>query len=117
MTVSISKSFKFFTALSIAAVSSAALATEVPAAFDPKTCKASYPKASLVNEEQGLVSMLLLVAVDGNVLDSKVDRTSGFKNLDKAALKAFSACKFKPATKDGSPNQSWTKVEYEWKLG
>ncbi len=91
-------------------------AAEVPAVFDSKTCKADYPKASLMNEEQGTTSMSFLVAPDGAVVDSKLDKTSGFKNLDKAAMKSISACKFKPGTKDGAPAQTWTKVDYAWKL-
>ncbi|HEX7985271.1 MAG TPA: energy transducer TonB [Duganella sp.] len=94
----------------------AAFAAEVPASFDSKNCKAEYPKASLMNEEQGTVSMSFLVKPDGSVADSKVEKTSGFKNLDKAAIKALSACKFKPGTKDGSPAETWTKVDYAWKL-
>nr|WP_315221152.1 energy transducer TonB [uncultured Duganella sp.] len=94
----------------------AAFAAEVPASFDAKSCKAEYPKASLMNEEQGTVSMSFLVKADGSVSDSKLDKTSGFKNLDKAAIKALSACKFKPGTKDGAPAETWTKVDYAWKL-
>ena len=94
----------------------AVFAAEVPASFDSKNCKAEYPKASLMNEEQGTVSMSFLVKSDGSVADSKVDKTSGFKNLDKAAIKALSACKFKPGTKDGAPAETWTKVDYAWKL-
>lgn len=95
---------------------SAAFAGEVPASFDAKNCKAEYPKASLMNEEQGTVTMSFLVSAGGDVKDSKVDKSSGFKNLDKAAVKAISACKFKPGTKDGSPAETWTKVDYAWKL-
>src|SRR5690349_2187488 len=94
----------------------AAMAAEVPASFDAKNCKAEYPKASLMNEEQGTVSMSFLVAADGSVVESKLEKTSGFKNLDKAAMKALSSCKFKPGTKDGAPAQTWTKVDYAWKL-
>jgi protein TonB len=50
------------------------------------------------------------------VADSKLEKSSGFKGLDKAALKGLSACKFKPGTKDGAPAQTWTKVDYAWKL-
>lgn len=98
------------------AVSSMASAAEVPAVFEPAKCKAEYPKASLMNEEQGTVSMSFLVNPDGTVAESKLEKTSGFKNLDKAALKSISACKFKPGTKDGAPAQTWTKVDYAWKL-
>ncbi len=94
----------------------AAAAAEVSATFDPSKCKAEYPKASLMNEEQGTVTMSFLVNPDGSVAESKLEKTSGFKNLDKAAMKSLSACKFKPGTKDGAPAQTWAKVDYAWKL-
>jgi protein TonB len=50
------------------------------------------------------------------VADSKLEKSSGFKGLDKAALKGLAACKFKPGTKDGAPAQTWAKVDYAWKL-
>lgn len=92
------------------------MAAEVPAVFDAKTCKAEYPKASLMNEEQGVVAMAFTVSATGDVTDSKVEKSSGHKNLDKAAIKSISACKFKPGTIDGKPAQTVTKVEYAWKL-
>ncbi|MYM65627.1 MULTISPECIES: energy transducer TonB [Duganella] len=100
----------------ILSVASTAFAGEVPASLSDKNCKAEYPKASLMNEEQGDVTMAFLVGTDGSVVESKVEKSSGFKNLDKAALKALSACKFKPGTKDGAVAQTWTKVDYSWKL-
>jgi protein TonB len=103
-------------ALVMSGITGAVVAAEVPASFDPKNCKAEYPKASLMNEEQGTVSMSFLISADGAVVESKLDKTSGYKNLDKAAMKSISACKFKPGTKDGAPAQTWTKVDYAWKL-
>lgn len=87
------------------------------AAIDTKApCeKPEYPRASLVNEEQGTVILSLQVAVDGKVTDSKIEKSSGFKNLDKATLK-LAQCKFKPLLKDGKPEQAWAKFEYVWKL-
>jgi protein TonB len=110
------RSISIVAALLLAGVSSTSFAGEVPATFDAKNCKADYPKASLMNEEQGAVSLAFLVAADGSVVDSKIEKTSGFKGLDKAAQKGISACKFKPGTKDGAPAQTWTKVDYVWKL-
>ena len=101
----------------LAAIGNLAMAAEVPAIFDAKSCKAEYPKASLMNEEQGVVAMAFLVSADGNVIESKLEKTSGFKSLDKAALSAITACKFKPGSKDGKPDSTWTKVEYNWTLG
>jgi protein TonB len=110
------RTLSILAALILSGVTGAVAAAEVPASFDPKNCKADYPKASLMNEEQGTVSMSFLVNADGSVAESKLDKTSGFKNLDKAAIKSLSACKFKPGTKDGAPAQTWTKVDYAWKL-
>jgi protein TonB len=93
-----------------------AAAAETPASFDASKCKVDYPKASLMNEEQGVTSMSFLVNADGSVADSKLEKSSGFKGLDKAAIKSLSSCKFKPGTKDGAPAQTWTKVDYAWKL-
>jgi protein TonB len=107
---------KLAAALLITGTAGFAGAAEVPASVDIGKCKAEYPKASLMNEEQGTVSMSFLVAPDGSVVESKVDKSSGFKNLDKAAIKALTGCKFKPGTKDGAPAQTWTKVDYAWKL-
>jgi protein TonB len=108
--------FSIIAAVVLSAVSAVTVAAEVPASLDSKNCKAEYPKASLMNEEQGDVKMSFLVAADGNVVESKLEKSSGFKNLDKAALKALSGCKFKPGTKDGAVAQTWTKVDYSWKL-
>ena len=110
------RTLSILAALILSGVTSAVAAAEVPASFDPKNCKADYPKASLMNEEQGTVSMAFLVNADGSVAESKLEKTSGFKNLDKAAMKSLAACKFKPGTKDGAPAQTWTKVDYAWKL-
>lgn len=103
-------------AIVMAMFAGSALAADKDASFDPSVCKADYPKASLMNEEQGTVSMSFLVAADGSVVESKLEKSSGFKNLDRAALKALSACKFKPGIKNGAPAQTWTKVDYAWKL-
>lgn len=110
------KRISIIAALLLSGFASTTLAAEVPASLDAKNCKAEYPKSSLMNEEQGDVTLAFLVSPDGHVLDSKIEKSSGFKNLDKAALKGLSACKFKPGTKDGAPAQTWTKVDYAWKL-
>ena len=108
--------FSIIAAVVLSAVSAVTIAAEVPASVDAKNCKAEYPKASLMNEEQGDVKMAFLVGADGNVVEAKLEKSSGFKNLDKAAMKALSGCKFKPGTKDGAVAQTWTKVDYSWKL-
>jgi len=78
--------------------------------------KPEYPPASLRANETGLVVLSFLIGVDGNVLDSKVLRSSGSRRLDEAARKALGLCHFRPGTVDGKPEQSWARIEYEWKI-
>jgi periplasmic protein TonB len=109
--------FKSLTALALV-VSVNAMADDMSlSSLDPKEpCpRPDYPRASLANEEQGATTISLLVGVDGKVTDSRIDKSSGFKNLDKATLK-LAQCKFKPVLKDGKPDPTWISLEYDWKL-
>lgn len=78
--------------------------------------KPEYPPASLRAQETGIVRLSFLIGVDGSVLDSKVLRSSGSRRLDEAARRALGLCRFTPATADGKPEQSWARIEYEWKI-
>ncbi len=89
----------------------------VKAVVDFSTCdKPDYPRNSLRNEEQGTVRILFLIGADGHVADSKIEKSSGSRTLDAAAKTALSLCKFKPGMVDGKLQQSWTAVDYVWKL-
>jgi protein TonB len=89
----------------------------VPAVVEASACeKPNYPASSLRNQEEGIVMLSFLIGVDGKVVDAKVEKSSGYRELDKAARLALSLCKFKPGTVDGKPEQSWTQMQYTWKL-
>jgi protein TonB len=89
--------------------------TEAVADFN--TCaKPEYPKASLRNEETGISTISFLIGVDGHVMDSKIQKSSGFRDLDKAAQLALGKCRFKPAMVEGAPQQAWVAVQYVWTL-
>jgi protein TonB len=89
----------------------------VAAVADFNTCaKPEWPKASLRNEETGTVTLSFLIGIDGRVADSKVVKSSGFRDLDKAALAGIAKCKFKPAMVDGKPEQAWNQMQYVWTL-
>ena len=117
MSMSMKASFSFFATVCVLAASATSFAAEVSPVIDMKSCDApKYPKAALMNEETGTVGMGFLVSADGKVTESKVDKSSGSKSLDKAALTALSQCKFKPGSKDGKPDALWAKVDFVWKL-
>lgn len=109
-------SAKLLAATVLAGAAATSVAAETPASFDPKKCTIEYPKASLMNEEQGTTVAMFLVNADGTVAESKVEKSSGHKNLDRALIKGLTSCKFKPGTKDGAPAQTWTRVDYAFKL-
>ena len=78
--------------------------------------KPEYPSASKRLEEEGTVQLKFLVGVDGKVLESAVEKSSGFRRLDEAARAGLSKCQFKPGTIDGRPQQSWASMKYTWRL-
>ncbi|MFZ6656571.1 energy transducer TonB [Undibacterium sp. TJN19] len=89
----------------------------VAAVVDMNACtKPVYPASSIRNDETGTVTFSMLIGSDGRVLETKTDSSSGFRTLDRAAAQALSICRFKPGTVDGVPQQSWTKVQYVWKI-
>ena len=75
-----------------------------------------YPKASLRNEETGTVVLEFLIGADGLVHDSRILKTTGFRELDVAAQTALSKCTFKPAKVDGVATAMWVKLSYVWSL-
>ena len=78
--------------------------------------KPDYPNASKRLEEEGTVQLKFLVGVDGKVIESAIEKSSGFRRLDEAARAGLSKCQFKPGTVDGKPQQSWASMKYTWRL-
>ncbi|PUE53552.1 energy transducer TonB [Limnohabitans sp. 2KL-17] len=78
--------------------------------------KPDYPSASRRMEEEGTVSLRFLVGADGKVIQSEVEKSSGYKRLDEAARAGLSKCQFKPAMVDGKPEQAWASIKFTWRL-
>jgi periplasmic protein TonB len=92
-------------------------ASRVGAVADFSTCtKPEYPRNSQRNEEQGTVILQFLIGADGTVKDAKLEKSSGYRDLDKAAQRGLSQCRFKPAIVDGHPAEAWSSVQYVWRL-
>lgn len=89
----------------------------VAAVVDAANCaKPDYPKNALRNGDSGAVTLALLIGIDGRVADSKIEKSSGSRDLDRAAQVGLGLCKFRPGTTDGVPQQSWTRMQYVWNL-
>jgi protein TonB len=84
---------------------------------DANSCaKPDYPVRAARNGETGTVSLALLVGADGKVTGSKIQKSSGSRELDRAAVTALSLCKFKPATNGGVAEPAWGQIAYVWTL-
>lgn len=75
-----------------------------------------YPPRALRNGNTGTVTLALLIGPNGHVTESKVQRSSGHQELDRAAMSALSMCKFKPASTNGVPEAAWGQIAYVWSL-
>lgn len=92
-------------------------ATRTAAGVNMAQCdKPEYPSASRRMEEEGTVGLKFLVGADGKVIQSEIEKSSGYKRLDEAARAGLAKCLFRPAMVDGKPEQAWTTIKYVWRL-
>lgn len=75
-----------------------------------------YPAAAARRGDTGTTTLALLVGADGRVSSSRLEQSSGSRDLDRAAINALSLCKFKPATNNGVAEAGWAKLAFVWKL-
>ena len=88
---------------------------DTAAVADFRSCKRpEYPAADLAAKHQGAVTLQFLIGTDGKVKESKVQKSSGYRELDRSAHEALQKCSFRPAVKDGKPAEAWTAVQYVW---
>src|SRR5690242_17432470 len=73
---------------------------------DSCTLRPPYTAAMRRAREEGEVRVKALVDVSGRVLESNVDRSSGFRRLDEASREAVLECRYRPAVgSDGRPTR------------
>lgn len=81
----------------------------------PDTCKApTYPPLSKRNNEQGEVEISLRVGPSGDLQQAKITSSSGYPNLDSAALKAVATCRYPERSNDIVQT---VKVNYTFVMG
>ena len=95
----------------------ASISSNRNASIEERICaKPDYPSASRRMDEEGTVTLRLLIDVKGRVIQSEIENTSGFQRLDNAAKDNLSKCQFRLKLVDGIPQEGWTTIKYTWRL-
>lgn len=76
-----------------------------------------YPRIALINRQQGTVVLRLLVLTSGEVGDANIVKSSGYPQLDAAALIATGYWRYLPAMRDGHAVSSEIDVAVRFRLG
>ena len=78
----------------------------------------SYPSQALRNEEEGQVSLAVIVGSDGKVTDCLILKSSGSKALDSGACLGMLRAEFEPATNaEGDSIASYYTTKITYSLG
>ena len=81
-----------------------------------RNIKPDYPKGARQRGEQGDVVVEIRVNAEGTVDEVKVATSSGFPELDEAAVRAARAAKFSPARSGHDPVASTARLKLQFKL-
>ncbi len=75
-----------------------------------------YSSSSVAKGQQGTVILKLLLDVDGDVMDVKVLESSGFMELDNAAVRNGWRAKFSPAKYNDIPVRVWVSMPFNYAI-
>jgi protein TonB len=75
-----------------------------------------YPESAQVNGEQGTILVNVLVRPSGRPIKAWVASSSGFPDLDTAAVQGVLNWHFVPATRNGDTVSDWTTVKIVYQL-
>ncbi len=79
-----------------------------------------YPELSIRFEQTGAARLRLTIAESREVIHAQIVRSSGYRMLDEAALKAVKTCRFPQspgaASATAAPTRATKEVEYVWRL-
>ena len=81
-----------------------------------RNIRPDYPKGARQRGEQGDVVLEIRVNAEGKVDDVKVAVSSGFAELDEAAIRAAKGAKFSPARSGHDPVASTARLKLQFKL-
>ena len=75
-----------------------------------------YPRSARRKGHEGVVTVAISVAEDGVVAHAEVVSSSGYRELDEAALSAVRSARFAPATSDGVSVRGELRLTFDFRL-
>ena len=94
-------------------------AQQAPAVVIPvevSTTQPPYPREAIKQRHEGTVLLLVLVDVDGKPINIKVDGSSGYEELDRAAADAVTHWTFRPETVNGIAKRAVVRIPVNFSL-
>jgi TonB family protein len=83
---------------------------------EPHACP-DYPPRARERKETGVTSLVFTVTTAGTVRDINVTASSGYGDLDDAAVACAAKWQYRPAMKGGAPVDVSTEATVQWSLG
>jgi protein TonB len=76
----------------------------------------TYPSDAVRLQQHGRVTLRLHVTADGHVADAEIAISSGFPQLDQAALSSIAEWRFRPAEQGGKPVPDVIEMAVEFRI-
>ncbi|NOX18963.1 MAG: TonB family protein [Chlorobi bacterium] len=73
-----------------------------------------YPPLAVQYGIEGKVTVKIFVSEKGAAIKTQINKSSGYRILDSAAINYSKKLKFEPAHQNGKPVSAWTKIAYEF---
>ena len=103
----------WFVVASFAACAHATVAETAPSVIRGPI---EYPASAVSAGEEGTVQVVAEVGIDGRVDGAKIYRSSGYRDLDAAALRSIAGWSFAPAMEGGKPMAQEVVVPIRFQL-
>jgi len=81
-----------------------------------KNALPAYPVIARKRGYQGIVELMVLVSEKGSVSSLKIFNSSGYKSLDRQAVKTVKSWLFDPGKKNGRPQEMWVRIPVKFEL-
>jgi periplasmic protein TonB len=103
-------------AASIGVAAAALAADTLPRVDTTQPRPQEYPDSAQLNGEEGAVLVGVYVRSNGRPSKIRVERSSGYSDLDNAAVESVLNWRFVPATREGDAVADWTTVRILYQL-